>query len=1126
MPQLSVSYGILIDNTWPSTTTTTAKNNNNSDDSLIHHILPITKILTLPNTNDYFLTISRDGSLIWHDLLNSLKNIKLQIHSDWISDILYWDSDLASKSFEFISVSHDFSINFIRIYSTVDNNNNNDNNDNSYYWTYDWKIIGYHQDYIKCLQKLNHNTFVTIGLDNFINIWSVDNNNSTTLLKSFYNKEGSLYSLQCLPNLTVSNTPINLPFDIIVGDCNGNLLFYHSLKDDLIFKITAHNTNIKCIKLFFNHSMSTILLFSTCSNGVCNIWDLNDLKQPLHTFQWNNNAVIWSIEDHSSNTNNTSSTKHFLITDSKGYISKLSFNFDTLQYLIDLIYHDPNYNQRHPGILASVDLNNKLYFSYCSNSNLNIYNPSSQNLFIEKGGIALTRSSLLTNRRHVITENTDGIIQRWDIISCELIDTFDPKEGTFDDIVMKYTTNEILSHWCTVSIKVGILFVKVGPKFTNTEIYGSAFKGYEFLNSNSKNDLDKKSKEKRRHKYYYSHLHSNKNSDNENSDNDDINNNNDSNTTGYIINEEVRYNLGKVVLISLFHEFIKWEINKDIRYREKLLASIDNSNMTTNSLVTNDPNINSNSDNNITSISNKQRKKNAFTSLSIATSHFRSKDSSANHTPFVSAPSTPQNEVNMNLRDYPNGNNNYNIYHHKSHENLLSNTLLEDSELSMSPTGSKPNSRTLSSGSLFTRKFKSFRNNSTSVNDISASGNNKNDSTRASVCPGSVSLERSQSIPVSNAGSQINFNHKIFQKQDPSHDLLTEPSTLSALLSKNETKKSHQFLNDLISEIHESYKEGLQTQSLTLSKFGLTKRKIVSQLKTNEELPIIKVKSNTLLLVQSWNEGSCGGKVLFSTLLPISTSQSPFYLQSFSSPALSRNQSTNSLISTSTSISSLDNFFDKCTISSQTSKHSSVSSSDSLLLPGDDNVITLKKEKLLNRQQHHANKKLFTKIERNLPYWMGVLLFKDDTVVQEKQPKLNFVIVPWVPEFQQDEDVQTKNNSSSSAQHHYYSGFKLGKSKSNDIIKNSMTDLPKISDSNIKLIAPGMIKVKKIKNYVVDRFESKTPEMKDKIDPSIWIELLCKGNVLDNDMTLSTVRTLYWKSPGEIKIQYRRKVSH
>ena len=1116
MSKLSVSYGILIDNSWQS------NNSNSNNNSLIHHILPITKILTLPDTNNYFLTSSRDGSLIWHDILHPSKNIKLQIHSDWISDVLYWNSDLVSNSFKFISVSHDFSINFIHIYSNVVDNNNS-----SYCWTYDWKIIGYHQDYIKCLQRLNHNTFVTAGLDNFINIWSIDNKNSTVLVKSFYNTYGSLYTLQCLPTSTVSNRQLSLPFDIIVGDCNGNLLFYHSLKDDLIFKITAHDTNIKCIKLLHNYNSNTLLLLSTCSNGICKIWNLNDLNNPLYTFHWLNNAVVWSIGNYPIHTNNI---EQLLITDSRGHISKFSFDFDTFQYSIDLLYHDLNYNQRHPGILTSTELNNKLYFSYCSNSDLNILDLPSRILSIERGGTALTRSSLLTNRRHVITENTDGIVQRWDILSCELIDTFDPKEGDFDDIVIKYTTNEILSHWCTVSIKVGILFVKIGPKFTNTEIYGSAFKGYELLNSKNKKSLDKKSKERKRHIYHYSHLHSNKNSDIENVGNDDIINN--INENSFIINDEIRYNLGKVVINSLFHEFMQWEINKDIKYREKLLASIDTPNVSSNSLVTND----ADSNNNIESFPNKQKKKNAFTSLAIATSHFKSKDSSTNNSPLVSTPSTPNNEVNMNFHIHPNNTINKNSNHHKSHEDLLSNTLAESSDLSLSQAGSRFNSRALSSGSIFTRRFKSFRNNSNSsnnnsANDTSISNINRNDIVRTPVFPSSVNMETSHSIPVSKTCSQNNFNNNTSQRKNLPRGISTDSSNLSASLSKNEIKKPrHEFMSDLISEIHESYKEGLQTQSLTLSKFGLSKRKIESQIKRNEELPIIKVKSNTLLLVQSWNEGSCGGKVLFSTVLPTSTAQSPFHLQSFSSPALSKNQSTNSLISNNSSMSSLDNAFDKCSISSRTSDHSSISSASSastssFLYSGEDNVVTPKKDKSLSEKQYRRNKKLFTKIERNLPYWMGVLLCKDDTVVQEKQPTLNFVILPWVPEDQQDAESQAQSSTTVNNQHHHHSGFRLGKSKSNDVVKNSMMDLPKICESNIKLIAPGMIKVKKIKNYVVDRFESKTPEMKDKIDPSIWVELLCKGHVLDNDMTLSTVRTLYWKSPGEITIHYRRKVS-
>ncbi|KAG0661470.1 hypothetical protein C6P44_002758 [Monosporozyma unispora] len=1071
MSQLSVSYGILNDKSW--------KSNNNNTNS-ITHILPITKIISLTN---FYLTISRDGSIIWHDLLNPLKNLKLQIHSDWISDILYLYSLDNDHHNYFISVSHDFSINLIHIYSTLTND-----------WKWDSKIIGYHQDYIKCISKLNGNTFVTTGLDSFINIWSIEND-ETYLLKTFAHPEGSLYTLQCL-----ENSPY--PFDIIVGDCNGNIIFYHSLKDQPIYNIPAHTTNIKCIKLFDNNTK----LLSTCSNGVVKIWDLTQPQtiSLLSSFHWGNNAVIWSIERDNNNS--------LLISDSKGYISTLKYLPHDNTPQIDTLFHDPNH-KRHPGLLAAIRQDNILKFAYCSNSNLNNFNLSTGELIIEEGGIALTRSSLLTNRRHVITENTKGVIQRWDIVSCELINTFDQKEGTFDDLVVKYTSHEILSHWCTVSIKVGILFVKIGPKFTNTEIYGNALKEYDLLNAQNKDD--KKKNDKKQNKKKHHHHHHNKHP----SESDD------ENVTGEtereensMINDEYRYNLGKVVINSLFNEFMKWEINQDDKFRHRLISDVDNNNT------------NNNSNSNISYINSpptqsKHKKKSTFANLSISTSHFKTKEVSENNTPYVSAPSTPVGELNnatSNLNRMNMG--------HKSHEDLL-HTALMDSTTLQQPEPKTNSSRTLSSGSLFTRKFRAFRNSSKSTN------NKDGTITPVSSTPlsNSTNLERphtTNGTPV-NIDSQIDFNNNIFKTSNNSHNSLPESSQRNSMSSPslpltsqqplntnltpvsvpapppqtraNETvrRDSKSFMSDLINEVHESYIDQLQNQS-SLAKLSLTKRKVDSQIKRDHDLPIVKINSKTLLLVQSWNEGTCGGKVLFSTVLPMSV---PMY-----SPSLQNNLSSTSLISTISSISSLDSSLDTTSISSKNSNNSSTSST-TISTHG----------KLLNKKIHHENKKLFTKIERNLPYWIGEILCKDDNVVQEKQPKLHFIIVPWVPEDQQD-SIGDALPQVPSHHHHHHTGFKLGKSKSNDLIKSSMTDLPKIAETNTKLVAPGMIKVKKIKNYVVDRFETKTPEMKEKLEPCAWIELLCKGQVLDNDMTLSTVRTLFWKAQGEITINYRRKV--
>ena len=137
MNQLTVSYGLIS----PDYCT--------SQDA---HILPITKILypNIPGKN-YFLTSGRDGSIILHknkQISNDVESkatttsndaIRMQVHSDWASDLIHVstkNSDPVSED-TFISVSHDFSIVLISV--------------NLQLTTWEKKIIGDHDDYIKCI---------------------------------------------------------------------------------------------------------------------------------------------------------------------------------------------------------------------------------------------------------------------------------------------------------------------------------------------------------------------------------------------------------------------------------------------------------------------------------------------------------------------------------------------------------------------------------------------------------------------------------------------------------------------------------------------------------------------------------------------------------------------------------------------------------------------------------------------------------------------------------------------------------------------------------------------------------------------------------------------------------------
>lgn len=75
----------------------------------------------------------------------------------------------------------------------------------------------------------------------------------------------------------------------------------------------------------------------------------------------------------------------------------------------------------------------------------------------------------------------------------------------------------------------------------------------------------------------------------------------------------------------------------------------------------------------------------------------------------------------------------------------------------------------------------------------------------------------------------------------------------------------------------------------------------------------------------------------------------------------------------------------------------------------------------------------------------------------------------------------------------------------------------------IKLTSHNMLRVLKILTYITERFDGRTPEMKDLRNPSEWLALECKGQELPYNFTLQTIKTKIWKSSSEIELRFRRK---
>jgi WD repeat-containing protein 48 len=74
-----------------------------------------------------------------------------------------------------------------------------------------------------------------------------------------------------------------------------------------------------------------------------------------------------------------------------------------------------------------------------------------------QGQAGLIRHRLLTNKRNVVTLDSDGCVDLWDILQCLHVRTFGIKN--FDDVCRDLNPLEFRVHWCSIDTNIGALSV-------------------------------------------------------------------------------------------------------------------------------------------------------------------------------------------------------------------------------------------------------------------------------------------------------------------------------------------------------------------------------------------------------------------------------------------------------------------------------------------------------------------------------------------------------------------------------------------------------------------------------------------------------------------------------------------
>ncbi|KAI8974896.1 WD40-repeat-containing domain protein [Pilobolus umbonatus] len=66
---------------------------------------------------------------------------------------------------------------------------------------------------------------------------------------------------------------------------------------------------------------------------------------------------------------------------------------------------------------------------------------------------------VLSDRRHVLTKDTHGVINMWDLAECKLIKTFG--KSSFDEVAQELNSRECFPSWCSVDTKIGTITVQL-----------------------------------------------------------------------------------------------------------------------------------------------------------------------------------------------------------------------------------------------------------------------------------------------------------------------------------------------------------------------------------------------------------------------------------------------------------------------------------------------------------------------------------------------------------------------------------------------------------------------------------------------------------------------------------------
>lgn len=431
----------------------------------------------------------RDGTIRgWSERGELLMN--LEEHVDWVNDLLYLPSGVL------VSCSSDTTVKVWNIKDAV-----------SAYGEFriprgSSNTLAEHTDYVKALTAVDsHSGIVASGsLDGKIVIWDIAKGEYQAILGKGLQENTSIY---CLASggksfgLEESSEQFSLSPEgslIAAGSSDRIISLWDTRTRTRAVKLRGHRDIIRCLRM---NEQGNILL-SGSSDGSTRVWDLRNLRCMLSFdvhidsvwtlavnkyFDWflsgGRDGAVWKTDLHTGESvlmiaavEDESKYNHVLrvcmTPDEKAFwTSSLSSNIK--YWKSDKCFSDV-YNQNSKDLKPRTSHNNlRSVLSTSATDNPVFKEPS----LLIQGEPGIVAKSVLNNRRHVLTCDSDGKVQLWDVSRGKLLEDFGSGR-TMEEIQQEIDEMVVVPTWFHLVTRLGSLMVVLDPNICfAAEVYAT-----------------------------------------------------------------------------------------------------------------------------------------------------------------------------------------------------------------------------------------------------------------------------------------------------------------------------------------------------------------------------------------------------------------------------------------------------------------------------------------------------------------------------------------------------------------------------------------------------------------------------------------------------------------------------